>query len=67
MASYGTFRKLGYLILGSFNKDPTIKGTRLRSPIFGNPHMAPRLAELVKKPGRRAPAEPAGVPLHSEI
>eukprot|EP00439_Symbiodinium_sp_Y106_P070850 s4323_g12.t1 len=29
-----------------------------------NPDAA-RLAELVKKPGRRAPAEPVGVPLKS--
>ena len=34
----GTFRKLGYLILGVlYNKDPTIYGTILGSPIFGNP------------------------------
>ena len=34
----GTFRKLGYPIFGGpCNKDPTIWGTILGSPIFGNP------------------------------
>ena len=38
LGQYGTFRKLGYLILGSLlHKDPTIKGSILGSPIFGNP------------------------------
>ena len=36
----GTFRKFGYLVLGGpYNQDPTIKGTILGSPIFGNRHM----------------------------
>ena len=36
----GTFRKLGCLFLGGpYNKDPTIWGTMLGSPIFGNPHL----------------------------
>ena len=35
----GSFRKIrGTLIWGPYNKDPTIKGTILGSPIFGNPH-----------------------------
>ena len=34
----GTFQILGYLILVVlYNKDPTIYGTILGSPIFGNP------------------------------
>ena len=37
--SCGSFRKLGYLIWGPYNKDPTIKGTILGSPIFGNSHV----------------------------
>ena len=35
----GVSENWGYLILGSFNKDPTIDGTRLGSPIFGNSHI----------------------------
>ena len=35
----GSFRKLGgTLSWGVFTKDPTIWGTTLGSPIFGNPH-----------------------------
>ena len=34
------FRKIGGTLLwGSYNKDPTIQGTIVGSPIFGNPHM----------------------------
>ena len=29
----------GYLIWGPYNKDPTIQGTILGSPIFGNSHV----------------------------
>ena len=37
MLPYGTFRKLGIPYSGVFyNKDPTIKGTILGSPIFGH-------------------------------
>ena len=37
---YGTFRKEGgALVWCPYDKDPTIWGTILRFPIFGNPHM----------------------------
>ena len=38
-SEYDSSRKLGYLIWGPYNKDPTNWGTILGSPIFGNPHM----------------------------
>ena len=31
----------GTLFWGPYNKDPTIEGTILGSPIFGNPHIYP--------------------------
>ena len=31
-------RKLGYLILGPYNKDPTL-GYYIKVPYFGNPHI----------------------------
>ena len=37
---YGSFRKLAVPYFGVLARDPTIEGTRLGSPIFGNPHMA---------------------------
>ena len=37
---YENFRKQGVPYFGGpYNKDPTIWGTILRSPIFGNPHI----------------------------
>ena len=37
----GSFQKLGVPYLGGpYNKDPTIWGTILGSPIFGNSHIA---------------------------
>ena len=37
---FGSFRNSGYLIFcGPYNKDPTICGTMLWSPIFGNSHL----------------------------
>ena len=37
---YGSFRKLGGTLLGGpDNKDPTIYGTILGAPIFGNSHI----------------------------
>ena len=41
MWDFPKLRVLGYLILGSKNKDPTILG----SPIFGNPHVVFREGE----------------------
>ena len=35
----GVSENEGYLILGPFYKDPTIQGSILRSPIFGNSHI----------------------------
>ena len=35
----GVSENRGYLILGPYNKDPTIYGTILGSPIFGNSHI----------------------------
>ena len=40
---YGSFRKSGVPYFGVlYNKDPTIWGTILGSPVFGNPHIDPR-------------------------
>ena len=35
----GVSENKGYLISGPYNKDPTIWGTILGSPSFGNPHV----------------------------
>ena len=35
----GVSENQGYLILGPYNKDPTIWGTILGSPVFGNSHI----------------------------
>ena len=37
----GLSENWGYLVWGGpYNKDPTIQGTILGSPIFGNPHLS---------------------------
>ena len=36
----GLSENWGALFWGPYNKDPTIEGTILGSPIFGNPHVA---------------------------
>ena len=38
MSSRGVSENRGTLFWGPYNKDPTISGTRLGSPIFGNYH-----------------------------
>ena len=35
----GLSENWGALFWGPYNKDPTIEGTILGSPIFGNPHI----------------------------
>ena len=35
----GVSNSKGYLFWGPYNKDPTISGTLLGSPVFGNPHI----------------------------
>ena len=66
----GLSKNKGYLNLGGpYNKDPTIKGTILGSPIFGNPHMyllislgtgSLRKAPL-REPGKTQKSDPTGI------
>ena len=39
MCHMGLSENSGTLFWGPYNKDPTIKGTILGPPIFGNPHI----------------------------
>ena len=50
----GVSENKGYLFWGPYNKNPTIYGTILRSPIFGNSHIItlqnPNLHNYYPKP-----------------